>query len=193
MIRQSEGALLKDSQVLGEVFLDRYACVARSILAGFNAIGCFSYVRNSSLGRYTHIGARVSVGGASHPLDWVSVGSFQYRNDCWNCASAIIPFDEGDGVNIGNDVWIGDNSVVLGSIQIGTGSVVGAGSIVTKNVKPYTIVCGNPAKAIRMRFNQNYVDQLLESHWWEKTPRELEGLPLNNPGKFLQEYSHRFR
>ena len=60
---KSEGSFIKDSVVLGEVFLDRYACITRSSLLGYNAIGCFSYVRNSILGRYTHIGSRVSVRG----------------------------------------------------------------------------------------------------------------------------------
>jgi acetyltransferase-like isoleucine patch superfamily enzyme len=192
LIKTSEGSHITDSEILGEIFLDRYACVTRSRLQGYNAIGCFSYVRNTILGRYTHIGARASIGGAKHPLDWVSSGSFQYRNDCWECKSKVIPFDEGQGPSIGSDVWIADNSVVLGSLSIGTGSIVGAGSVVVKDVHPYTIVCGNPAQMIRRRFNNALSDQLYESQWWEKSPKELEGLTMNDPRRFLLEYRERF-
>jgi len=192
MIIKSEGSLIKDSVVLGEVFLDRYACITRSSLLGYNAIGCFSYVRNSILGRYTHIGSRVSVGGAKHPLDWVSIGSFQYRNDCWKSKSSIIPFDEGDGVNIGSDVWIADNSVVLGNVSLGVGSVIGAGSVVVKDVPPYMIVCGNPAREMRMRFDQIHVDHLLKTQWWNKSPKELEGLTMNDPSQFIYDFNSKF-
>lgn len=150
-------------------------------------------MRNSILGRYTHTGSRVSVGGgAKHPLDWVSIGSFQNRNDCWKSKSSIIPFDEGDGVNIGSDVWIADNSVVMGNVSLGVGSVIGADSVAVKDVPPYMIACGNTAREIRMRFDQIHVDHLLKTHWWNKTPKELEGLTMNDPNQFSYDFNSTF-
>lgn len=67
---------------------------------------------------------------------------------------------------IGNDVWIGDNVIILPGVHIGTGAVLAAGAIVTKNVEPYAIVGGNPAKLIRKRFAEERIIELLESKWW---------------------------
>lgn len=68
---------------------------------------------------------------------------------------------------IGNDVWVGMNAVILGGVTIGDGAVVGAGSVVTKNVPPYTVVCGNPAREIRGRFDDETVRKLLSIRWWD--------------------------
>jgi len=193
LIKSSEGSIANDTQILGEVFLDRYSCVTRSILGGYNGIGSFSYVRNSKIGRYTHFGSRVSVGGAAHPLDWVSIASFQYRNDCWQNKMSVLSFEEGNGTEIGNDVWIGDNAVVVSGVKIGSGCVVGAGSIVTKDLQPYTIAVGNPARVLRMRFDELTAERLLETQWWKKNPDDLDGLPLNEPENFVVEYWRRFK
>ena len=182
-----EGSVVNNSQADGPVYLDRYSCVMRSNFGGYNGIGCFTYVRNSEVGRYTHFGARVSIGGAKHPLDWASIGSFQYRDSPWGDFKTI-PFEEGDGARIGNDVWVGDNSVIMSGVNIETGCVVGAGSIVTKDLPPYTIAVGNPARRLRMRFNEIIIEQLLECKWWQKSIQELDGLPFNKPEDFLAKY-----
>jgi acetyltransferase-like isoleucine patch superfamily enzyme len=70
------------------------------------------------------------------------------------------------GINIGNDVWIGANVIVLGGVNIHDGAVVGAGSIVTKDVLPYSIVAGNPAKLIKKRFKKSVIEKLLKIQWW---------------------------
>lgn len=70
------------------------------------------------------------------------------------------------GIHIGNDVWIGLNAIVLSGVSIGTGAVIGAGSVVTKNIPPYAIAVGNPAKVIRFRFSTEIIEQLLNSEWW---------------------------
>ena len=68
---------------------------------------------------------------------------------------------------IENDVWVGDSVIILPGVKVGTGSVIGAGSIVTKDVEPYTIVAGNPAKLIKKRFNNDRILELLNSKWWD--------------------------
>ena len=78
---------------------------------------------------------------------------------------------------IGSDSWIGDNSVLLSDVEIGIGAVIGAGSVVTKNVEPYAIYAGNPARFIRFRFPEKTCEQLLQTKWWELN---IDELPKSN-------------
>ena len=75
---------------------------------------------------------------------------------------------------IGNAVWIADNVTILAGAQIGDGAVIGAGAIVTKNIPPYAIAVGNPARVIKKRFSEQIIDQLLEIKWWDWSEKKLE-------------------
>ena len=77
---------------------------------------------------------------------------------------------------IGNDVWIGQNAVILPGVHIGDGAIIGANSVVGSNVEPYTIVAGNPARAIRKRFDDELIGYLLAFKWWDKSIEEINGL-----------------
>jgi virginiamycin A acetyltransferase len=85
-----------------------------------------------------------------------------------------MPF-KGDTV-IGNDVWIGQNAVILPGVHIGDGAIIGANSIVGNNVDPYTIVVGNPAKPSRKRFDDELIGLLLKFKWWDKSVEEINSL-----------------
>ena len=77
---------------------------------------------------------------------------------------------------IGNDVWIGQNAVILPGVQIGDGAIIGANCVVGSDVSPYTIVAGNPAKMLRKRFDDELIDLMLRFKWWEKSIEEIDGL-----------------
>jgi acetyltransferase-like isoleucine patch superfamily enzyme len=79
-------------------------------------------------------------------------------------------------VAIGNDCWIGANTLILQGVTIGDGVIIGAGSIVTKDVEPYTICCGNPAKPIRKRFTDDQIDFLLKTQWWNYSSKKLSSM-----------------
>lgn len=92
---------------------------------------------------------------------------------------------------IGNDVWIGDDSLVLGGVVIGDGAIIAARSVVTKNVEPYSIVGGVPAKLIRFRFDKEIRSHLQKSEWWNRDENWLRDnyLLFHNVGEFLKETS----
>lgn len=106
-------------------------------------------------------------------------GNHNYRN-----VTTYLPFGnnqdinknhihtKGD-INIGNDVWIGMNCIIMSGVKIGTGSVIAAGSIVSSDIAPYTIVAGNPATSIKKRFSEEIIKDLIESRWWDLTIEDL--------------------
>ena len=108
-------------------------------------------------------GVQIFLGG-EHRVDWVTTYPF---NVLWEEGRDIPghPKTKGD-VKIGNDVWIGKEAVIMSGLNIGDGAVIGARAVVTKDVSPYVIVAGNPAKIIKKRFDDETVRRLLEIKWW---------------------------
>ena len=89
------------------------------------------------------------------------------------------PFIQRGDVRIGNDVWVGDTVTILSGVEIGDGAVVGASSVVTRNVDPYEVVAGNPAKHIRFRFPREVVELLTKLKWWNLTPTQISQISTN--------------
>jgi virginiamycin A acetyltransferase len=144
------------------------------------------------IGSFCGIGPNVTILlGLEHRPDWVTVYPFNRFMIEYNDLKGN-PATKGSVV-IGNDVWIGMNSLILSGVTIGDGAVIGACSVVTKNVDPYTIVAGNPAKVIRKRFDQETIDKLLEIKWWNwKMDRVKENMPLllsNKIKEFIEKNS----
>ncbi len=130
------------------------------------------------IGKFCQIAAGVEfvMNGANHQMNAVSTYPF-YTLSGWNMLPPKpedMPF-KGDTV-IGNDVWIGQNAVILPGVHIGDGAIVGSNSIVGSDVKPYTIVVGNPAREIRKRFDNEMIGLLLEFKWWDKSIDEINSL-----------------
>ena len=110
-------------------------------------------------------------------------------------AFSDMPF-KGDTV-IGNDVWIGQNAVILPGVHVGDGAIIGANSVVGSDVEPYTIVAGNPAKPIRKRFDDDLISLMLKWKWWDKEIDEINSLiPLltsNDVESVKQELEERLK
>ena len=88
---------------------------------------------------------------------------------------------------VGNDVWIGQFAVIMGGVTIGDGSVVASHSVVTKDVPPFSIVGGNPARVIRPRFSDSIVERMLSARWWQSGLHDLAGMAMDDPERFLDE------
>ena len=113
--------------------------------------------------------------GANHRVDWFTTYPFgHYKQEEFPKVKKEHghPSTKGD-VTIGNDVWIATNATIMSGVRIGDGAVIAANSVVTKDVPPYTIVAGNPAKQIRKRFSDEVINKLLELKWWDKTESEI--------------------
>lgn len=124
------------------------------------------------IGRYSSVGPDVLVGSNIHPLSTPSTSSVFY-SPLWGAKSDGRSSHNNQSVSIGNDVWIGTRAMIMPGVKVSDGAVVAAGAIVTKDVPPYAIVGGVPARIIRYRFSSDLIDELLCSCWWEKDPGQL--------------------
>lgn len=127
---------------------------------------------NVKVGKYCSIakGATIII-NSEHNTDWFTTYPFSR----WNPCIKGHPKSRGD-VIIGNDVWIGHEAAILSGITIGDGAVIGARAVVTKDVKPYHIAVGNPAKVVRARFPDAVIKHLLKIRWWDRPRKEVEKL-----------------
>ena len=170
------------------VVIEKHCKIDRNIkISDFTYINEYTRIdaNTSSIGKYCSISHNVKIGMGPHPLNFVSTSPFLYlkRNNIVE-KDLFDEYREKGYTTIEHDVLIGANSIILAGVKIGTGAVVGAGSIVTKDVKPYHIVAGNPAKVIGKRFDDKTIEQLLLSQWWDMKISDLPS--INNIKKFLE-------
>lgn len=151
---------------------------------GFSSyVGPGSYI-NGRVGKFCSIGSNVKIIVGNHPLSFVSTSPVTYMKnvECLHSFSkkdAFVGLKYVDSekkfhVDIGNDVWIGSNALILEGLTIGDGSVIAAGAVVTKDVPPYSIVAGVPAKIIKYRFNDEQISFLSDFKWWNKDERWIK-------------------
>lgn len=165
----------------GTSFVD--STIGRHSFCGYD---CDVY--RAHIGTFTSIANGVVLGGARHPMEWVGMSPVFYAGrDSVKAKFAEHLLAEPPEVDIGNDVWIGRSAIVLGGVTIGDGAVVGAGSVVTKNVPSYAIVAGNPARIIRYRFEDKVIRELEAIEWWHFTESRLKDLGecFNDVERFL--------
>jgi len=155
------------------------------------SMGSFSFTRsvfpiNTVIGRYCSIGARVSVMGVDHPISRFTTANITYDRQAITNAQFFRDYPEienfqvnnnepknGLGVTIGNDVWIGEDVTIARGVTIGDGAILAAKALITRDVPPYAIMGGVPAKVIRYRFPQNVIDRLVEMKWWNYEVQSL--------------------
>jgi len=121
-----------------------------------------------TIGKYCQIGANVAFHATNHPTNHMTT----YINQ--RLFSDLFDLKTEKTIEIGNDVWIGHAVIILSGVKIGNGAIIGAGSIVTKDVVPYSIVVGNPAKFIKKRFPDPIIQEIEALQWWNLSDAELE-------------------
>ena len=131
-----------------------------------------------TIGRYCSIADKVEILlGGNHRTDWGTTYPFSALRDLWPLAPETGDYHTSRGdVTIGHDVWLGSGAIILSGVTIGHGAVVAAHAVVTKDVPPYAIVGGNPARIIRHRFDEATVAALLDARWWDLPPERVATL-----------------
>lgn len=177
------------------------------------AIGRYSFLRSGriryidTIGRYTSIGPDVTIGEGEHPVTWLTSSPavhdakrFRYYPPEADSKPRTIKRHEGNidpktmqNATIGNDVWIGANALIRRGVTIGDGAIVAAGAFVNKDVEPYTIVGGLPAKVIGKRFSDEIIERLLELKWWEFDVADLPGVDFDDIEKAIEQITERER
>lgn len=173
-IKIGDFAMLVDSHILGNSSINRRNFILRSTIGRYTYTGINTLIRSTTIGNFCSISWNVSIGGGNHDMDCVTTSTkerFYFLDDVEDRSVlqkeslnriAVLPT-----CSIGNDVWIATNVVILNGIKIGNGAVIGAGAVVTKDVEPYSIVAGVPAKKIKMRFDDKTIAALEEIKWWD--------------------------
>lgn len=186
-------ARVKESILKGNNVIGDFSSVDFSELADYARVDRMNKIHNSTLGRHSYTGANtvilyaevgnfcsiswnVSIGGANHDYSKLTTHSFLYNDyDNLRPEEERAVYDRFDTpCVIGNDVWIAANVCICRGVKVGDGAVIGAGTVVTKDVPPYAIVVGNPAKVLKYRFEQQKIDELLAMQWWNWSDEKIK-------------------
>lgn len=182
-----KGRLLSDLATNPNIIVGRYSYYS-GWYHGHGFDDCARYLMTEPgvdrliIGDFCSIGsgaAFIMAGNQGHRNDWASSFPFFYMPEVPHFAGAVDAFQPAGDTVIGNDVWIGSEAIIMPGVKIGDGAVIGTRALVTRDVEPYAIVGGNPARVIRKRFDDDSVAKLLEMKWWDWDDARLgEAMPM---------------
>lgn len=197
--------LIHETAVVRQSTFGKFCKIGARTTVIETAFGDYSYAVNDAeivyadIGKFVSIGPLVGINPGNHPMERASQSHFTYRS--WQYFEDVA--DEAElfdrrrvaRVAIGHDAWIGRAAIVLPGRKVGIGAIVGAGAVVTKDVAPYSVVAGNPAREVKRRFSEAIADRLMALSWWNWEHRQLRraiedfrGLPVE---AFLEKYEAR--
>ena len=162
-----KGADIQSPYVDYNSIIEHNVRIAYGCTVGGVQIGCYSYiepysfVHSCKIGKFCSIGRNVQIGGFQHDYTKLTTNPYLYRD------ILKVEYDDNNTAEIiiGNDVWVGSNAIILKG-KIGDGAVIGAGSVITHDIAPYSIVVGNPSRIIGYRFDNDSIQDYLKLQWW---------------------------
>lgn len=167
--------IIRAASITRNVKLEKHVTLKEGVHLGADLVGKYTFINKNvivdknteSIGRFCSIAYGVKIGLGNHPLDRISTHPFSYSKK-YGFVNQDSTFSSqiSEKTIIGNDVWIGANSIILAGVKIGDGAVIGANSLITKDVEPYSVVVGSPAKHLKYRFGESTRKDLLIEKWW---------------------------
>ncbi|WP_034657844.1 DapH/DapD/GlmU-related protein [Chelativorans sp. J32] len=182
--------------------LGQYTAIAERVILREVKVGDFTYFERhaegiyATIGKFCSIAANTRINALEHPVERITTHKLSYRPNEYfryrGIDAAFLERRRAKHVTIGNDVWIGHGAVVLPGVRVGDGAVIGANAVVTRDVEPYTIVAGAPARVIRRRFEAEVAEMLQSLTWWDwPLDRLFEAVPdmqTLSVGEFLRKW-----
>ena len=177
MLKLTEKPTIRRDAVLTNTHLGAWTEIGERCTLENVSFGDYAYcmadciIQNTAVGKFANIAAHVRLGPTAHPLDRPTLHHFTYRRTAYGFAAtddeAFFAARSARVLSIGHDTWIGHGAIVMPGLTVGHGAVIGAGSVVTRDVEPWTLVAGNPARVIRRRFSPAVAQAMERIRWWD--------------------------
>lgn len=163
------GKCVRNSLIDATAVVNSGSSVVNSTMGAYSYCSYDCNIINARIGKFCSLANEIIIGGDEHPIEWLSTSpvfqDVKHSGPAKKFARHTLPVAK--ETVIGNDVWIGDRAIVKQGVTVGDGAVIGAGAIVTKDVPPYAVVAGVPAKVLKYRFDEDIICDLMGIKWWD--------------------------
>jgi acetyltransferase-like isoleucine patch superfamily enzyme len=189
LIKKIRGSAIIDSRIDKSSKIEAGSTIVNSTFDRHSFCGYDCMIINCTVGAFCSIANGVVIGGARHPMEYASTSPvFLSHKDSVKMKYARHDYSLKLRTVVDSDVWIGEVALIKAGVHIGVGAVIGMGSVVTRDVEPYSVVAGNPARTIRKRFDDKTIKALLELKWWTLPDSKLKEIAVyfNDVPKLLE-------
>lgn len=191
LIKKIRGAAIIGSNIDKTSVIESGSHIVGSSFGRYSYCGYDCQIINTIIGNFCCLSDNIIIGGAKHPMDWACMSPVFFAGRD-SIRKKFSEFERPSDLHteIGNDVWIGNGVIIIQGVRIGNGAVIGAGAVVTKDVEPYSIVVGNPARMIRKRFDCETIEMLEKSQWWLRNDDDIDvsAQYIRNPQQFVKSF-----